>query len=186
MFQISLILPAILLCHYFSYSAFWEPSFWTFCVPHFLLFPYPVLTWRTSVLIHSGFGVFCCCLKQGITISLKWPGTYFLDHLGLELKELPTSDSWLVGLKARDTIFHTVFEVSCSLDWLQNCWVAEAELLIFLPLVSLVLGLHACMPYPVYVVGDWTRDFMDALPTELHPYPEFFVCLVSWVFCGGF
>jgi hypothetical protein len=42
--------------------------------------------------------LFVCLFRD--RVSLYSPGTYFVDQAGLELRNLPASASWVLGLKA--------------------------------------------------------------------------------------
>jgi hypothetical protein len=58
-----------------------------------------------------GFCFFCCCFSRGRVslYSSGCPGTHFVDQAGLELRNLPASASWVLGLKVCATMPGSVF-----------------------------------------------------------------------------
>jgi hypothetical protein len=67
-------------------------------VLHFLDFCVPQCI---SILFYSFFFFFFLVFQDMVSLcSLGCPGTYSVDHAGLELRNLPASASQVLGLKA--------------------------------------------------------------------------------------
>jgi hypothetical protein len=56
--------------------------------------------WLLFVVVFVCFVLFCFVFQDRVSLySPGCPGTHFVDQAGLELRNLPASASWVLGLK---------------------------------------------------------------------------------------